>query len=128
MKNLFKVVTVFATLALLIGTMVALSVSAAEGDLTGNTDATATETAVETTGTEAPALVCGDANSDGVVNMKDVLFVRKYIAELEVDIDLVAADTNNDGEVNMKDVLNLRRFLAGMIDSLPVPATEPTAA
>ncbi len=126
MKNLFKVVTVFATLALLVGTIVALSVSATEGDLAGETDATAT--AVETTGTEAPALICGDANSDGVVNLKDVLFVRKYLADLEVSIDLVAADTNNDGEVNMKDVLNLRKFIADMVDALPVVETEPTAA
>lgn len=126
MKNLFKVVTVFATLALLVGTLVALSVSATEGDLAGDTDATAT--AVETTGTEAAELACGDANGDGAVNLKDVLFVRKYLADLEVEIDLVAADTNNDGEVNMKDVLNLRKFLADMIDSLPVAETEPTAA
>ena len=126
MKNLFKVVTVFATLALLVSAIVALSVSATEGDLTGETDATAT--AVETTGTEAPALVCGDANGDGAVNMKDVLFVRKYLADLDVDIDLAAADTNNDGEVNMKDVLNLRKLLANLIDTLPVSDTEPTAA
>lgn len=126
MKNLFKAVTVFTTLALLVGAMVALSAAAAEGDFIGETDATAT--AVETTATQAAELVCGDANNDGVVNMKDVLVVRKYLADLEVEIDLVAADTNNDGEVNMKDVLNLRKLLADMVDSLPVPATEPTAA
>ena len=126
MKNLFKAVTVFTTLALLVGAMVALSAAAAEGDLTGETDVTAT--AVETTATQAPELVCGDANNDGAVNMKDVLMVRKYLADIEVDINLDNADTNNDGDVNMKDVLNLRKFLAGIVESLPVPATEPTAA
>lgn len=126
MKNLFKAVTVFTTLALLVGAMVALSAVAAEGDLTGETDVTAT--AVETTATQATELVCGDANNDGAVNMKDVLVVRKYLADIEVAIDLGNADTNNDGDVNMKDVLNLRKFLAGIVETLPVPATEPTAA
>lgn len=124
MKNLFKAVTVFTTLALLVGAMVALSAAAAEGDLTGETDVTA----VETTATQAAELVCGDANNDGAVNMKDVLVVRKYLADLDCEINLDNADTNNDGGVNMKDVLNLRKFLAGIVDSLPVVATEPTAA
>ncbi|MCQ2405477.1 MAG: dockerin type I repeat-containing protein [Clostridia bacterium] len=126
MKNLFKAVTVFTTLALLVGAMVALSAAAAEGDLTGETDVAAT--AVETTATQAAELVCGDANNDGAVNMKDVLVVRKYLADLDCEINLDNADTNNDGGVNMKDVLNLRKFLAGIVDSLPVVATEPTAA
>ena len=123
MKNLFKVVTVFATLALLVGTMVALSVSATEGDQSG-AEVSVTATATATGATE---IVCGDANGDGKVNMKDVLAVRKYLAEMEVEINLDLADTNNDGAVNTKDVLNLRKFLANMIDTLPVPAEEPTA-
>lgn len=126
MKNLFKVVTVFATLALLVGSLVALSVSAAEGDLIGETDATATETAVETTGTQATELKAGDANADNEVNMKDVLTIRKYLAGLDVEIDLNGADAMADGEVNMKDVLALRQFLAGIVDELPL-TVEPIA-
>ena len=127
MKNLFKVVAIFATLALLVGSMVALSVSASEGDLSGQTDATATVTAAETTGTEATELKAGDANADNEVNMKDVLTIRKYLAGLDVVIDLNGADAMADGEVNMKDVLALRQFLAGIIDELPL-IVEPTAA
>ncbi len=175
MKNLFKVVTIFATLALLVGSMVALSVSAAEGDLFGETDATATATAVEstgteatseateateatgteateatepseatgteateatepseatgaeTTGTEAAEVKAGDANADGLINMKDVLTIRKYLADMEVVIDLDGADAYADGEVNTKDVLALRQYLAGIIDVLPM-TVEPTTA
>ncbi len=130
MKNLFKVVTVFATLALLVGTMVALSVSAAGGDQ-GATDATATgaaatETAAETTGSETETLA-GDANVDGFVNMKDILTIRKYIVGTDVTIDLDGADAFDDDVVDMKDVLVLRQFIADIIDELPT-TVEPTNA
>ena len=60
----------------------------------------------------------GDANDDGAVNMKDVLVMRKYLAEIAVSINLVNADVDVSGSVNMKDVLNLRKFLAEIIDHL----------
>lgn len=60
----------------------------------------------------------GDANDDGAVNMKDVLLMRKYLAEIAVEINLVNADVDVSGAVNMKDVLNLRKFLAEIIDHL----------
>ena len=76
----------------------------------------------------AGAVLYGDANKDGNVNMKDVLMVRKYVAGIEVDIDLVAADVNGDGVVNMKDVLTERKFVANIIDVMPAdkePAYDP---
>ena len=61
----------------------------------------------------------GDANDDGAVNMKDVLTVRRVLADLDVETySAVNADCNEDGDVNMKDVLMLRQFLASMIDKL----------
>lgn len=68
----------------------------------------------EPSGTGSDDGVVGDATGDGVVNMKDVLAARKYVAGLSTDLDLVAADTNGDGKVNMKDVLNIRKIVAGM--------------
>ena len=56
----------------------------------------------------------GDANDDGVVDMKDVLLVRKYIAGMVNEINLQAADANRDLAVDMKDVLTLRKHLAGI--------------
>ena len=55
----------------------------------------------------------GDANGDGSVNMKDVLVMRKFLADLDpAGFDQAAADVTHDGVVNMKDVLKIRKFLA----------------
>ena len=83
------------------------------------TETTATETtATETTATETSATlssIIGNVNGDGDINMKDVLVLRKFVASITVEIDLVAADVNGDGAVNMKDVLMMRKFVAGII-------------
>ncbi len=55
----------------------------------------------------------GDANSDGAINMKDVLLMRKYIAGWRVEINLDNSDVNSDGAINMKDVLLMRKHIAG---------------
>lgn len=90
---------------------------------------TATTTVTEPIVTETQpveTIVYGDANGDGVVNMKDVLTIRKYVAGITVDIDLVSADTNGDGVVNMKDVLTVRKFVANIIPVINGGKTEPT--
>lgn len=54
----------------------------------------------------------GDANTDGNIDMKDVLLLRKYMAHVDVTIDLEAADANGDSSPDMKDVLLIRQYLA----------------
>lgn len=56
----------------------------------------------------------GDANDDDNLDMKDVLVMRKSMANLSVTINLKAADCNADGSLDMKDVLMLRKYLAHM--------------
>ena len=82
------------------------------------TEPSITVTEPTTTATEAPVAFLGDANDDGAVNMKDVLTLRKQIADMTVSCNLENADVNEDGDVNMKDVLMLRKFLANIIDKL----------
>ncbi len=63
--------------------------------------------------------VVGDANGDGVLDGKDLIRLRKYLAsydpsleEQEVEI-FVGADVNNDGKIDGRDLIALRKLLAG---------------
>ena len=85
------------------------------------TAAEPTETAAEPTVTEAEPtatgtvdVILGDANDDGLMNMKDVLTMRKYIAGMDTEINLKNADVNLDDAVNLKDVLLVRKCIAGI--------------
>lgn len=61
---------------------------------------------------EAPdSILLGDANNDGVVNLKDVLTVRKFLIDFPIYIRQTEADVNHDNALNMKDVLALRQIV-----------------
>ena len=63
---------------------------------------------------EAPQKPGYDVNGDGKVNLKDVVYLRRYIAGgWDLEIDTAAADVNADGVINLKDVVLLRRKIAG---------------
>ena len=59
----------------------------------------------------------GDANGDGRINIKDVVLLRKYIANFDFDtntssVDVEAgADANGDGLINMEDVVFIRKYI-----------------
>lgn len=56
----------------------------------------------------------GDVNSDGAIDLKDVVLIRRFIAGgWDVELDTETADVNNDGEVDLKDVVLIRRYIAG---------------
>lgn len=59
-------------------------------------------------------ILYGDVNRDTVVNEGDVTDLKKYLAEYDIDIDLVAADVNVDGAVDLKDLLLLEQYVAGL--------------
>ena len=68
---------------------------------------------VFTAETKVNNVIPGDVTGDGVVNKMDALRLKKYLAGLDVEIDLAAADVNCDGEVNKMDALRLKKYLAG---------------
>lgn len=69
--------------------------------------------AVVSGGVNIVDFIYGDLNSDGVVNKKDSLLLKMYLAGNTTDIDTDAADVFTDGSVNKKDSLLLKRYLAG---------------
>lgn len=60
-------------------------------------------------------VIIGDVNSDGTVDISDLVLLAQYEAEwpsaAEV-INLAAADTKADGEINMSDVVILAQYVA----------------
>ncbi|ESQ14028.1 MAG: hypothetical protein N838_13090 [Thiohalocapsa sp. PB-PSB1] len=70
---------------------------------------------------EISDVLCGDADSNGVVNIIDALAVARSVAGLPPPptVDPAAADVNGDGVVNIIDALLIARFVAG----LPVTGT-----
>ncbi len=61
----------------------------------------------------------GDVLSDQVLDMKDVLALRRYVAKKAVTIDKAQADLNRDGSIDTKDILFLRRIASGLA-SVPI--------
>ena len=54
---------------------------------------------------------------DNKIDLKDLLYMRRYIAGLEPSINILVADiqpAEGDGKVDLKDLLYLRRYLAGL--------------
>lgn len=57
----------------------------------------------------------GDTNGDGIVNVRDVTLLQKYLVD-EVSIDQIiieACDTNEDGTINIRDATYMQRYIAG---------------
>ncbi|MGN0115843.1 MAG: dockerin type I repeat-containing protein [Acutalibacteraceae bacterium] len=56
--------------------------------------------------------VYGDVDSNGKINLLDLIALRKHLAKWDIDIDLSAADCNCDGKINLLDLIQLRKYLA----------------
>ena len=82
---------------------------------------------------ENKAFKTGDANLDGVVNIKDATLIQKHVAMLAV-IDAEAidlADVDANCAVNVKDATLVQKFVAGIVTEFPaktpeIETTEPT--
>lgn len=84
----------------------------APGDII-NSDEKMVDFCIVNGGVEVTDVIYGDVTGDGVVNKMDALRLKKYLAGLDVEIDLAAADVNCDGVVNKMDALRLKKYLAG---------------
>lgn len=59
----------------------------------------------------------GDANADNVVNIKDFVRVKLYVAERTSDVLVVAADYDMSGDIEIDDVVSMRKALLGISES-----------
>lgn len=66
-------------------------------------------------------LIYGDASCDENVSTKDILLIRKYLADIVSDqeLDTIAADVSGDENITVMDVLMIRKFLADIITEFP---------
>ena len=72
-------------------------------------EATATFTVMVYYGT-----LSGDVNTDGTVDLKDVVILQRHLAGgWNVTIHETNADVNKDGKINVRDIVLLSRYLAG---------------
>lgn len=90
-----------------------ISVSFNNGDII-NADFEEINPSVVSGGIIVIDVIYGDLNGDGVVNKKDSLLMKMYLADNSTDIDKEAADVFHDGVINKKDSLYLKQFLAGL--------------
>lgn len=58
----------------------------------------------------------GDINRDGLININDLIQLRKHLAGIKLisENNLVLADINSDGKININDLVKLRKYLAGI--------------
>ena len=62
---------------------------------------------------DSSVVAAGDANGDGVIDIKDAVHLAQHLAGWSVSIDENAADCNGDGKVDIKDAVLLAQYLAG---------------
>lgn len=53
----------------------------------------------------------GDANGDGIMNIRDAAFIAKMLAQGKADQLPESADYNGDGKVNIRDAAAIAKFL-----------------
>ena len=67
------------------------------------------------------AYALGDVNCDGAVDMLDMVFIERYLAEWDgydnTNVCSYAADCYINNKITAKDALLLKRYLAGIKDS-----------
>ena len=65
---------------------------------------------------EPRQFILGDANGDGVVNIRDITAIQRHIAEYQTltDLNLLAADVDGNGTVDISDATWIQRCLAEM--------------
>ncbi len=91
-------------------------------DPTEDTKPTETEKPTEPDTEPSVLGLLGDANEDGVVNVKDATAIQKHIASLITlsDTGVILADADQNSVVNIKDATAIQKFVAGLPTGLDI--------
>ncbi len=76
----------------------------------------------------ASAAMIGDVNSDGRIDVKDVVLVQKHVLNIPpllTAAQQVLADVNGDGSINVRDATLIMQFALGLINEFPVGPSTP---
>jgi len=90
----------------------AVSVAGKDGVAKADDAVVATDDAVVAGEDVLKALIYGDVNRDGKVNLGDVSSILKQIAKWETETSQLAADVNKDEKVNLADVSKMLKKIA----------------
>ncbi|MGN0612466.1 MAG: Ig-like domain-containing protein [Porcipelethomonas sp.] len=91
----------------------AVTVNEAEATSTVESNTTTTETTTVTTvvTTVTEEAVNPDLNSDGKINVADVLILQKFLVNIPSDVNVEIIDINNDKKINVFDLIILKRIV-----------------
>ncbi len=56
----------------------------------------------------------GDTDNDLSISGADVVYLARYLVDLETEISEIGADVNEDGSIDGRDLIKLSRFMVGM--------------
>ena len=62
------------------------------------------------------ALIYGDVNRDGKINLADVSGILQNVAGWAVDVNTDAADVDKTGKINLADITKVLKYIAGWDD------------
>lgn len=56
----------------------------------------------------------GDTDNDLSISGADVVYLARYLVDLETEISEIGADVNEDGSIDGRDLIKLSRHIVGM--------------
>ena len=61
----------------------------------------------------------GDANSDGSIDIRDIIRMKKYMSD-KAEINTIGGDSDDDGRIGISDLILLRKYLMGVTNNMGI--------
>ena len=89
------------------------AVVAVEDCVLGGSDLVPSGAVVRQGEDELRAIIYGDVNRDGKINVRDIILLLQKVAGWDVSVDVSAGDAEADGKISLADVIAVIRWAAG---------------